>query len=421
MRGSSLAITVVVAGLLGGAAGACGDDSSAPTSGRPATDMVDAPSDGGGGADPPPDAGADVVDGGFVWDLPSWFPRPVVPVDNPMSGVKVELGRHLFYDTRLSLNQTQSCASCHDQKRAFTDGKTRGVGSTGEEHPRNSMTLANVGYVSTLTWANPLLLTLEQQTVIPIFGHDPVELGMRNQEGELLARLSAEARYRLLFPRAFPGDAMPISVGNVVKAISAFERTLVSATSPFDSFSQGGDPNAISESAKRGLALFNSEKLECFHCHNGFNLMDSTNYEGKSAPEIRFHNTGLYNVGGIGAYPAPNRGVMEVTANADDMGRFRAQSLRNVAVTAPYMHDGSIATLDEALDHYAAAGRTIASGPYAGVGSQNPYKSSLVIGFALTPAERADVLAFLHSLTDDGFLSNPRFASPWTDPWQLDP
>ncbi|MBX3262941.1 MAG: di-heme enzyme [Labilithrix sp.] len=419
MRTASLTAAVAVAAALGGAAGACGEDSPGPAAAGPTPSEHDASAEEGGvDAEPPPDAGAE-PDGGFVWELPAWFPRPVVPADNPMSAVKVELGRHLFYDTRLSLNRSQSCASCHEQKRAFTDGRAQSLGSTGEEHPRNAMALANVGYVSTLTWANPLLLTLEQQTVVPIFGDEPVELGMRNREGELLARLSAEARYQVLFPRAFPGDPAPVSVGNVVKAISAFERTLVSGNSPFDRFSHGGEADAISASAKRGHALFNSERLECFHCHNGFNLMDSTNYEGKSAPEVRFHNTGLYNVGGTGAYPAPNRGVMEITANGDDMGRFRAQSLRNVAVTAPYMHDGSVATLDEALDHYAAAGRTIAAGPNAGVGSQNPYKSSLVIGFELTPGERADVLAFLHALTDDEFLTAPRFASPWGQPCPL--
>lgn len=366
---------------------------------------------------PRDDAGP--VEGDFVWELPSSFPIPVVPEDNPMSRPKVELGRHLFYDARLSGNRTQSCASCHDQKRAFTDGRETSVGSTGEAHPRSSMALANVGYVATVTWANPLFVTLEQQVSVPLFNDDPVELGMRNREGELVERLRADARYRALFPRSFPHDASPITVGNVVKAIAAFERTLVSARSPYDRFLYDGDVSAISESAKRGGALFNSEKLECFHCHNGFNLMDSVNYRGKTSVEIRFHNTGLYNIGGGGAYPVPNRGVMEVTERPDDMGRFRAPSLRNVAVTAPYMHDGSVATLDGVLDHYSAAGRTIANGPNAGVGSRNPYKSSLIVGFTLSASERADVLDFLGALTDSDFLTAPRFANPWEQPCPL--
>lgn len=409
-----ITITAALALLgLAAVAPACADDDHGPA---PTPDAGDA-SDSGGAIAPDDDAapsGGDAGEPVFEWSLPAWLPRPVIPSDNPMSYAKVELGRHLFYDPRLSGNRTQSCASCHEQARAFTDGRTTGIGSTGEVHPRNAMTLANVGYFSTLTWANPLLLTLEQQTIVPIFGDEPVELGMRNQEGELVARISAEARYQALFPRAFPGDGSPIRVANVVKAIAAFERTLISADAPFDRFSRGGRKDAVSDSAKRGFELFNSEKLECFHCHNGTAFMDSTNYAGKSAPEIRFHNTGLYNVGGTGAYPAPNRGVMEVTQNPDDMGRFRAQPLRNIEVTAPYMHDGSIATLDEVLDHYAAAGRTIASGPYAGDGSKNPYKSSLVVGFVLSAEERADVLAFLRSLTDETFLTDPKFANPWT-------
>lgn len=376
---------------------------------------------------PPSDAGTDVAErpqpssdatsgAAYEWDLPAWFPKPAVPADNPMSAVKVELGRHLFYDVRLSLNQTQSCASCHEQALAFTDGLARAVGSTGEQHPRNSMTLANVAYFSSLTWANPLLSTLEQQALVPLFGDDPVELGMRNQEDELLRRLNADSRYQRLFPRSFPETENPITIQNMVRAISAFQRTIVSATSPFDRFSREGQADAISDSAKRGFDLFNSEKLECFHCHNGFSFVDSIHYEGKRTLEMRFHNTGLYNIDGRGGYPAPNRGVIDVTEKPDDMGAFRAQSLRNIAVTAPYMHDGSIATLDEVLDHYAAAGRTLAGGPHAGVGSANPYKSEFLVGFELSAQERADVLAFLHSLTDAAFLTDPKYADPWPKP-----
>ncbi|HTR03102.1 MAG TPA: di-heme enzyme, partial [Thermoanaerobaculia bacterium] len=129
--------------------------------------------------------------------------------------------------------------------------------------------------------------------------------------------------------------------------------------------------------------------------------------------EIAFHNTGLYNLDGKGAYPSDNTGLEEHTGRPEDMGRFKAPSLRNVAVTAPYMHDGSIPTLDAVLDHYAAGGRTIAGGPHAGVGRTNPLKSSFVSGFTLTPEERADLLAFLRSLTDDEFLKDPEFSDPW--------
>jgi cytochrome c peroxidase len=144
-----------------------------------------------------------------------------------------------------------------------------------------------------------------------------------------------------------------------------------------------------------------------------FALTDSASYVGKTLEETAFHNTGLYDLGGTGDYPQGNRGLYEFTRDPADMGRFKAPTLRNVAVTAPYMHDGSIATLDEVLDHYASGGRTIASGPHAGVGRDNPYKSELINGFELSAQERADLMAFLHALTDVAFLGDPRFADPW--------
>jgi cytochrome c peroxidase len=353
---------------------------------------------------------------GFSWNLPQGFPAPRVPSDNPMNRAKVELGRHLFYDKRLSGNGTFSCGSCHEQARAFTDGRGLAVGSTGQEHPRGSMSLANVGYAATLTWANPLMTTLEKQALVPMFGEDPVELGLAGQEEALFARLKAEPRYQELFPRAFPEKgAEPFDLDAVVKALGAFQRTLISGRSPYDRY-LAGEKGALSEAAVRGKELFFSERLECFHCHGGFSLADSVTHEGKAIDEITFHNTGLYNLDGKGAYPAPNRGVLEVSNQAGDMGRFKAPTLRNIAVTAPYMHDGSVATLSEAIDHYAAGGRTIPSGPLAGDGSKNPYKSEFVTGFLLSEQEKLDLLAFLESLTDTAFLTNPEHADPWPAP-----
>jgi len=348
----------------------------------------------------------------FVWPLGEGLPVPLVPDDNPMSDAKVELGRHLFYDKRLSGNQTQACASCHLQEFAFTDGLAVSEGSTGEHTPRNAMSLANVAYATALTWANPVLLDLEHQIAVPLFGAEPVELGLRGREDELLTRLREVPRYQELFAAAFPEEAEPISLNSMTRALACFERRLLSGESPYDRY-VAGDAAAISESARRGAALFNGEKLECFHCHAGFNFQDSVAYEGKPPRNSLFHNTGLYNIDGKGAYPPGNTGLHEFTSVAADMGRFRVPTLRNIAVTAPYMHDGSIATLDEVLDHYAAGGRTIAEGPYAGVGRDNPYKSSFIRGFELSEQERADVLAFLESLTDEHFLTDPELADPW--------
>jgi cytochrome c peroxidase len=238
-------------------------------------------------------------------------------------------------------------------------------------------------------------------------------MGMAGLDQDLVSRLKADPIYRDLFPKAFPDMGGEISLATVVRALSAFQRTIISVNSPYDRYRYGGDVDAIPESAIRGEALFFSEKFECHHCHNNFNMSDNVIHARAPHPEIAFHNTGLYNIDGKGAYPAHNTGVAELTGRPEDMGRFKAPSLRNVAVTAPYMHDGSIATLDEVLDHYASGGRTIKDGPDKGVGRDNPLKSSFVPGFEITPEERADIIAFLRSFTDDDFLKNPKLSDPW--------
>lgn len=348
----------------------------------------------------------------YRWQLPPGFPEPVVPPDNPMSSAKVALGRHLFYDTRLSGNGTFSCASCHLQSRAFADALPRAVGSTGEVHPRGSMSLANVAYSPALTWANPLMSTLEKQALVPMFGEDPVELGLSGEETAMLARVRAEPRYRALFVAAFPGQRDAVSLDHIVKAVASFQRTLISGRSPYDAYKQGRR-TAISAAARRGEELFFSEKTECFHCHGGFNFTGTVNYVGKGFVEVEFHNTGLYNIDGQGGYPVPNTGVHAVSNDLQDMGKFKAPTLRNIAVTAPYMHDGSVPTLEAAIEHYNAGGRTIRSGPYAGVGADSPLKSEFLKAMELTPQEKRDLVAFLRSLTDSTFLRDPRFSNPW--------
>lgn len=349
----------------------------------------------------------------YDFGLPAWVPRPLEPAANPTTAAKVELGRHLFYDTRLSSDGSMSCESCHSQAMAFTDGRQVATGVTGASTPRNSMSLANVAYFPVLTWGNPLMRHLEQQALVPLIGQEPVELGLAGREHEMVQRLSAEPLYRELFAKAFPDANGEISLATVIRALSAFERTIMSFRSTYDRYRYEGDIDAMSDSAIRGEALFFSEKLECHHCHNGINFADTVLHERNKTGEVAFHNTGLYNLDGKGAYPANNRGIAEITGRPEDMGRFRAPSLRNVALTAPYMHDGSIATLDEVIDHYAAGGRAIKSGPNAGVGKDNPFKSSFVPGFSLTGEERADLISFLNSLTDKSFLTDPRFANPW--------
>jgi cytochrome c peroxidase len=316
---------------------------------------------------------------GFEWGLPDWVPLPVVPADNPMTREKVELGRHLFYDTRLSADSTMSCASCHHQDKAFTDGRPRAPGVNGEIGARSAMSLGNVAYLPVLTWQNPQLTSLEVQALIPIFGEHPVEMGLAGREQELFARLRAQPIYRRLFEQAFPdeirrGDAALFSLSTMTRALAAFQRTLLSFDSAYDRYRYGGRPAAISAQAQRGEELFFGEKLECYHCHGGFNFTDNIQHARLPNPELGFHNTGLYNVDGNGAYPAAAPGISEFTGDVRDNGKFRTPSLRNVAVTAPYMHDGSIGTLPEVLrQHYSKAGRA-ASGP-AGA---NPLRSELI-------------------------------------------
>lgn len=351
--------------------------------------------------------------GTWVWNTPASFPVPRVPDRNPMSAAKVELGRHLFYDPRLSGNQTQSCASCHVQAHAFAGPDATERGSTGEPGRRNAMSLANVAWNSVQTWADPDLVELEQQALVPLFGDAPVELGLAGMEQTLLDRIRAEPVYAGLFAAAFPDLADPVAIDPIVQALASFDRAIISDRSPYDRF-VAGDDGALSDAAKRGLELFFSEQLECHHCHGGFNLTAS--YRSMAtAPEgfVHYFNNGLYNVDGAGGYPATDRGLLDLSGDARDMGKFRAPTLRNVLVTAPYMHDGSVATLDDVLTMYARGGRLVADGPNAGDGAASPIKNVLINGFALDAGQRADLAAFLDSLTDQALLTDPALSSPW--------
>jgi cytochrome c peroxidase len=293
-----------------------------------------------------------------------------------MSSEKVELGRRLFYDTRLSGNGTQACASCHDQKRAFTDGRPRAVGSTGEVHPRGAMSLANAAYGASLTWTGTSHTTLEDQMLVPLLGENPREMNFRGEDEEVARRLGAVPLYSKLFSEAFPGEPAPVNLANVRKAVAAFERTILAADSPYDRLVWKDDRDALSAPARRGMNLFFSGRLACSKCHAGFTFSGPAVFEGAPATQPTLENNGLE-------------------------GRFRVPTLRNVAVTAPYMHDGRFATLEEVIDHYATGG------------TPSPDRSPLVRGFAITKDEKRDLVEFLGSLTDEALLVNPAFSDPW--------
>jgi len=299
-----------------------------------------------------------------------------VPEGNPVTAEKVALGRRLFYDVRRSGNGTQACASCHQQARAFTDARARAMGSTGESHPRSAMSLANVAYGVSLTWTDAGHRRLEDQMLVPLLAEHPVEMGLAGRGDDALSRLRIDPLYSKLFSEAFAGEESPVSLGNVQKAIASFERTILSGDSPYDRLVWKDERGALSEPARRGMALFFSDRLACAKCHAGFTFSGPVAWEGGPVPEPTFHDNGLG-------------------------GRFRAPTLRNIAVTAPYMHDGRFATLGAVIDHYAAGG------------IPSPGRSSLVKGFAITRDEKADLIAFLESLTDARLLENPELSDPF--------
>lgn len=231
----------------------------------------------------------------------------------------------------------------------------------------------------------------------PLFNRHPVEMGLEGGGRGAVQSLSAETAYRDLFAAAFPNDTAPISMNNVIKAIAAFERTLISGRSSFDRYVYDDDPTALSESEKRGMALFFSTRVGCAQCHSGINFSGPLVYQGHERQGALFANTGLYDVDGRGSYPANDQGLIDVTHRAADMGKFRVPTLRNVALTAPYMHDGSLTTLEQVIDHYARGGR------------KNPRQDSRIRPLFLSQTERADLIAFLRSLTDREFVADPRF------------
>ena len=344
---------------------------------------------------------------GYRLPVPAWAPQPPAAVTASMSEARIALGRRLFYDTRLSADGSMSCGSCHQQERAFTDGLAIHAGVHGEPGVRNVPGLANLAYMPVLNWANPGLKRLEAQVLIPIFGDNPTEMGRGGQEVELFDALTADPAYADLLPRAYPGRGR-FDLEVLTGGLSAFVHSIVSFDSPYDRYKRLGQADAIPEAAKRGEALFFSEELECAHCHGGVNFTDNFQSATIPFPEIGFHNTGLYNLDGKGAYPPVNAGARLVTGEASDEGKFRSPSLRNVAETAPYMHDGSIATLEDVIrKHYAVGG--MAANKANGA---SPIRDPLIAGFAIDDEQVSDLVAFLRSLSDPGLLTNPAYSRP---------
>jgi cytochrome c peroxidase len=283
---------------------------------------------------------------------------------------------------------------------AFTDGRAHAQGATGQSVRRGAMSLTNVAYNPAFTWSSDKVRSLEAQMRQPLFNEHPVEMGLKGAGARAVNALSDDANYRTQFAAAFPGEPKPLSMQHIIDALASFERTLISGRSPFDRYVFDDDQTALSASAKRGMALFYSTRVGCSQCHSGINFTGTIVYEGHAHAAALFANTGLYDLDGRGAYPSSDRGLIEVTHRAADMGKFKVPTLRNVALTAPYMHDGSLPTLEAVLDHYVRGGR------------RNPLQDSRVRPFLLSQTERADLLDFLKSLTDREFVENPEFSDP---------
>lgn len=330
-----------------------------------------------------PDIPASTKPTPLVVQYPEWVSTYLsampVPADNPLTVEGVALGRKLFYETALSDDYTMSCASCHKQENAFSDPRAFSLGTNGAVGTRNAMAIINLAWSSNLFW-DGRRSTLEGQA------HDPVTnpIEMRNTWPVVVARLQNNAVYPPLFQKAF-GTSTVDSV-LVVKALAQFERTLVSFASRFDRYYFEGAASALSASERRGLDLFLG-KADCNHCHTDVLMSDDA-----------LRNNGLDLV-------FADAGAGAVTGRAADNGKFKVPTLRNIAVTAPYMHDSRFTTLEQVVAHYEH-----------GVQSASPNlddnMENIKGGIALSAEERQDLLNFLYSLTDSTFLTNPAFARP---------
>lgn len=317
-------------------------------------------------------APAPAVDTPLVRRLPPGFAAPVVPADNPLTAARVSLGEQLFGERRLSVTGEHACVSCHDPVHAFTDRQPRAVGAQGQRLRRNAPSILYSAWNPSLGWDPPGSPSLEAQMLTPLFAMHPVELGLAGLEARVLARLQDDGALRSRFEEAFPGERQPVTMDNVIRAIASFERSLGEGSSAFDRYLFEADRNGMSPSALRGLDLFFGARAGCAGCHSGMAFSGSLRSVAQPDAVPRFADNGHGTEG-----PA------------------RVPSLRNVAVTAPYMRDGALATLVAVIEHYDRG---------------NPGVQPPLPALHLSAEEKADLQAFLESLTDrpyEGLISRP--------------
>jgi cytochrome c peroxidase len=293
-----------------------------------------------------------------------------IPADNPMTQEKVALGHQLFFDERLSIDGSKSCYSCHVCEHGLTDGLPKAIGPGNKQLPRSSPTLWNIGYHKEFYW-DGRSNSLEAQAMAAWKGGN---MGVGDKTGEIAAKINALQDYKTQFQKVFQSDATP---ENMMKAIAAYERTIIGGNTPWDRW-RAGDQSALSASAVRGWNIFQS--IKCNNCHDGILFTDQ-----------QYHNVGI---GMDQKEPDPGRG--KVTNKPEDTGAFKTPTLRDIAKSAPYFHDGSAKTLEEAVDIMLAGGKP----------NQYLDKKNLE-AHKLLPEQREDVLNFLRSLSVDCTLSKP--------------
>lgn len=322
--------------------------------------------------------------------IPVDFPEMEIPAHNPLTEAGVALGRRLFYDTRLSLDSTMSCATCHLPEFSFTDARAVSPGVSGAVGTRSSMSLLNVGYVTTGLFWDGRAATLEEQALLPV--EDPIE--MHETWGNVIEKLQRDADYPRWFREAFGiRDKREMTKELAARAIAQFERTLLSSgQSRYDQVFVRGE-GFPTDAELRGYEMFfdfsfSLPDAECGHCHGSI-LMTTHAY----------FNNAIDSVGSLLDFKDKGRGA--VTGRIMDNGRFRAPTLRNIALTAPYMHDGRFHTLEEVVEHYDSGGHI----------AENYDANMHPLG--LTAQQKQDIIQFLHTLTDTAFVNNPAFQNPW--------
>ena len=309
-------------------------------------------------------------------NVPNRFPQPNIPSNNPLSEEGITLGKKLFYDPILSGNNTISCADCHFQSNGFSDPSKFSIGLNGIVGHVNASALINPAWNTSQFW-DGRVTTLEQQAFLPVTSR----IEMHSPSWNFVTqKLMNNTEYLSLFKKAFDTDI--IDSNHVVKAIAQFERTLISAQSKFDKFLDY--KAALTPSELRGKEIFTTEKGDCFHCHS-YPLFTSNS----------FHNNGLDTEENM------HNGRFNVTKDPNDKGKFKSPTLRNVELTAPYMHDGRFETLEEVIEHYNFGGHNSST--------IDPLMKKVGIGLGLNAQDKIDLINFLKTLTDTSFINNPNF------------